>query len=770
MQGSIYSSPFPALNPRVRYKTALERAGFDVYHNRTQREREPNGPNGPYMNQRHVSEGGGSPFGVHSEPSLAPAQQNNRNRAVSAREAQPASYSWKTPDLPHEHFSSPQFHDLERTGLPGRDFASQSRLADHNDRSKEDNGVDQAMNMASNGSVKSRASRQSGAIRQRDSSVFDFEHKRTSVDPVEKSFLQLTQTSNESDRSSQERGFTPYEVDSATSAAVSDDDFEDAHSQSVSTGEVPGMAKWRSIMRYSEATHEPVKAAIPEDHELNATPNSKRLSESSISFTPVAELHVRLSPQKPPSTVPVISVTNEDEKYTSSSQSDVDDLGNTDERSLKSLDIEPEHSLISPVQQSPQQPHQSEKEAFQLIQEEIEEMEDDFDPSSTLKSSLQVERLLAQLDNTSTNRNLAVGSPRPELGSRFKKSSAYLSGFVPATVSTDIDDALQPNPILQNEARSDELSQDNALKFEPQTLRVKTERIISPLQNNSPHDPDASRGTEVLEDSALKYKPQTINVQTERTIAALQTDSPQDSDGSPMFFKFRQDLGPTRRVSSDGEAADAYPDALRPSERLEQSLQTPVSLRQRDVNAIKKEVAGSGNKDASDASVPRTAGETKLHSHKFPPGQGPCRACGLEVKSKSIFSKKENELSGQWHRPCFRCIKCDVKFSKHVPCYILDDDPYCQLHYHTANNSICQICYKFIEGECLENDRDERFHAACLRCFRCQEFIREDYYLFNNELPLCYNHDIDALKLEALSEFGDTTTISKRRTRIVNFS
>nr|CAI6608132.1 AIF_HP1_G0030830.mRNA.1.CDS.1 [Saccharomyces cerevisiae] len=72
--------------------------------------------------------------------------------------------------------------------------------------------------------------------------------------------------------------------------------------------------------------------------------------------------------------------------------------------------------------------------------------------------------------------------------------------------------------------------------------------------------------------------------------------------------------------------------------------------------------------------------ETEPIEFKYPPGEGPCRACGLEVTGKRMFSKKENELSGQWHRECFKCIECGIKFNKHVPCYILGDEPYCQKH------------------------------------------------------------------------------------------
>ncbi|CAB4256044.1 similar to Saccharomyces cerevisiae YKR090W PXL1 LIM domain-containing protein that localizes to sites of polarized growth [Maudiozyma barnettii] len=173
----------------------------------------------------------------------------------------------------------------------------------------------------------------------------------------------------------------------------------------------------------------------------------------------------------------------------------------------------------------------------------------------------------------------------------------------------------------------------------------------------------------------------------------------------------------------------------------------------------------------------------------YPPGEGPCRLCGKDILDKGVFSKKENELSGQWHRDCFRCTNCSVKFNKKVPCYILNDKPYCQQHYHEENHSICQVCSRFIEGECLENDNMERFHIDCLKCFLCKKIIENDYFIFNDEVPICADHDMETLIENGLAsgdfdngnkngDFDDVNanadlkrnnTLSKRRTRVISF-
>ncbi|KAH3898946.1 Pxl1p SCDLUD_005293 [Saccharomycodes ludwigii] len=163
--------------------------------------------------------------------------------------------------------------------------------------------------------------------------------------------------------------------------------------------------------------------------------------------------------------------------------------------------------------------------------------------------------------------------------------------------------------------------------------------------------------------------------------------------------------------------------------------------------------------------------ETKPLSITYPAGEGPCRTCNQEIlpHEKRIYSKKDNELSGQWHRKCFHCSKCELKFNRNIACYILDDMPYCQFHYHVTNNSICRTCSGFIEGECLESDAKERFHIKCLTCFICHQIINEDYYIYNNLLAICTNHDLDQLVEGGLEGDGNTgaNSISKRRTHFV---
>lgn len=152
--------------------------------------------------------------------------------------------------------------------------------------------------------------------------------------------------------------------------------------------------------------------------------------------------------------------------------------------------------------------------------------------------------------------------------------------------------------------------------------------------------------------------------------------------------------------------------------------------------------------------------DQQRHQAKYPPGEGPCRKCGLEINTKPIYSKS-GELSGQWHRACFTCTSCDLKFSKKINCFVLNDEPYCEYHFHVQNNSLCKICADGIVGECLVDDSNDRYHVDCLKCSNCSNPINNDYLSINNKIycePCAYvftnsNNDL-------------TSKIEKRRTRI----
>lgn len=155
----------------------------------------------------------------------------------------------------------------------------------------------------------------------------------------------------------------------------------------------------------------------------------------------------------------------------------------------------------------------------------------------------------------------------------------------------------------------------------------------------------------------------------------------------------------------------------------------------------------------------------QFRGEKHAPGEGPCRGCDKLIDAgalgllKPIFLKL-GELSGQWHRGCFSCayVGCDVMFSKHISCYVLLDNAFCEHHYHTLNGTLCHKCNTGIEGACIENELKHKWHLHCLVCTQCGNSIDRDYYMVNGEI-VCEE--------DARRSASKDDRIEKRRTRLM---
>ncbi|GMF00526.1 unnamed protein product [[Candida] boidinii] len=193
------------------------------------------------------------------------------------------------------------------------------------------------------------------------------------------------------------------------------------------------------------------------------------------------------------------------------------------------------------------------------------------------------------------------------------------------------------------------------------------------------------------------------------------------------------------------------------------------------INSHQQRYQNSTNKHHNTSSISGTANDiansinslsNKIEEIKYDSGTGPCRRCHNEItgKQKSIWSK-DFQLSGQWHRKCFLCYTCNTPFRRGESCYVFEDKPYCETHFHELNGTICKICDKGVEGECLENEIGEIFHSSCLTCHYCNNVIKSDYFVYSNHI-LCENDAIKQSKL--LKENGGIDDkVSRRRTKFL---
>ncbi|EGS18643.1 uncharacterized protein CTHT_0052480 [Thermochaetoides thermophila DSM 1495] len=111
--------------------------------------------------------------------------------------------------------------------------------------------------------------------------------------------------------------------------------------------------------------------------------------------------------------------------------------------------------------------------------------------------------------------------------------------------------------------------------------------------------------------------------------------------------------------------------------------------------------------------------------------RGNCKACGEPIKGKSI-SSADGRLTGRYHKACFVCSTCKEPFSSST-FYVLDDRPYCELHYHKLNGSLCGSCGRGIEGQYLEDESSVKHHPGCFKCKACGIVLRDGYFEVNGK-------------------------------------
>ncbi|KAL1836021.1 hypothetical protein VTJ49DRAFT_5686 [Mycothermus thermophilus] len=110
-----------------------------------------------------------------------------------------------------------------------------------------------------------------------------------------------------------------------------------------------------------------------------------------------------------------------------------------------------------------------------------------------------------------------------------------------------------------------------------------------------------------------------------------------------------------------------------------------------------------------------------------PSSRGSCRACGDPITGKSI-SSADGRLTGRYHKACFVCTTCKEPFPT-ATFYVLNDRPYCELHYHKLNGSLCGSCGRGIEGQYLEDTSSGvKHHVGCFKCGECGMALRDGYF------------------------------------------
>jgi len=212
--------------------------------------------------------------------------------------------------------------------------------------------------------------------------------------------------------------------------------------------------------------------------------------------------------------------------------------------------------------------------------------------------------------------------------------------------------------------------------------------------------------------------------------ASMEQMSPRASrfDDSPNGSRRGRDAGApsgrTRDASVEKWSMKTEMDRYKQSQQPDDYASGSLRVGRRRPTVTGGTSGGYGNFIRQDTSPPRAAGGFRDPSVQS--SRGSCKSCGLAIQGKSV-SSADGRLTGRYHKSCFVCTTCREPFSSAV-FYVLDDRPYCELHYHKLNGSLCGSCGRGIEGQYLEDEALIKYHVGCFRCGDCGMSLSNGYF------------------------------------------
>ncbi|XP_069741967.1 paxillin-like isoform X2 [Narcine bancroftii] len=107
-----------------------------------------------------------------------------------------------------------------------------------------------------------------------------------------------------------------------------------------------------------------------------------------------------------------------------------------------------------------------------------------------------------------------------------------------------------------------------------------------------------------------------------------------------------------------------------------------------------------------------------------------CGCCDRPVLDNYISA-----LNNFWHPECFICRDCLTPFTS-ANFFEVAGLPYCEIHYHQRQGTLCSACQKPITGRCI-TAMGRRFHPEHLVCAFCLKQLGKGIIKEKNDKPYC---------------------------------
>ncbi|NXN86474.1 LPXN protein, partial [Bombycilla garrulus] len=109
-----------------------------------------------------------------------------------------------------------------------------------------------------------------------------------------------------------------------------------------------------------------------------------------------------------------------------------------------------------------------------------------------------------------------------------------------------------------------------------------------------------------------------------------------------------------------------------------------------------------------------------------------CQACERPVVDNYLSA-----LQGVWHSECFVCTECLTGFSE-GSFFELEGRPYCELHFHQRQGTICHSCGRPVTGRCI-TAAGRRYHPEHFICAYCLGRLHKGTFCEYGDKMYCHS-------------------------------
>ncbi|XP_037081153.1 insulin gene enhancer protein ISL-1-like [Pollicipes pollicipes] len=130
-----------------------------------------------------------------------------------------------------------------------------------------------------------------------------------------------------------------------------------------------------------------------------------------------------------------------------------------------------------------------------------------------------------------------------------------------------------------------------------------------------------------------------------------------------------------------------------------------------------------------------------------------CAGCGGAIHDQYIL-RVSPDL--EWHAACLRCAECNQFLDETCTCFVRDSKTYCKSDYVRLFGTKCEKCGDgFRKTDFVMRAKDKIYHIDCFRCALCdRQLVPGDEFALTDEGLFCK----DDHQLEKLCENNNNNT------------